>query len=303
MVTFSPMDTGMTRTRGYIELHIAVLLWGFTAVLGKWISLPATDLVWWRVGLTALCLLPVMFSGRRLSRLTRRQVLIYAGIGCLVGLHWVCFYGSIKLANASVALVCMATTSMFAAVLEPMIRRVPFKRLDLGLSVLIVPAMLLVVGTLDASMYMGVAVGLASAGLAAIFSILNKVYVEDADAFTITFVEMVSAWIMVSVMLWVSQDVEAAWVGWPEGVRDWASMAVLVVGCTVLTFVLSLRALRVLSAFASVLVVNLEPVYGIVLAIVLLGEHRELSGGFYVGSVVIIAAVLSYPWLAGRLRN
>lgn len=294
------MSAPLTIRRSYIELHIAVLLWGFTAILGKWIQLPALDLVWWRVGITSLSLLVFVQWGRKVAALPPAMIATYMGIGVVVGLHWVTFYGSIKLANASVTLVCMATTSFFAALIEPLVLRRRVERIDLLLSILIIPAMVLVVQSLAGSMMLGVACGLLSAALAATFSVLNKKYIDRADAYTITFVELGSAFLFLTIVMGMADFGRVQHYALPPSSLDWLWLIVLSLVCTTLTFVLSLRALKALSAFASTLVVNLEPVYGIILAIFLLEEHKELSPYFYLGAAIILAIVLTYPAITRR---
>ena len=287
--------------RAYLELHLAVLLFGFTAILGKLITLTALVLVWWRVLFTALSLLPlvrVRAAWRQLSPARRWRLF---GIGTVIAVHWVTFYGAIKLANASVALVCMATTSLFAAFLEPWLLRRPLHRLEVGLSLLIIPGMALVVGTLPAGMGWGVVVGLVSALLAALFSILNKQIISDSAPRVITLVEMSAAWVFLSLVLPIYLWYAPATAVLPTG-SDIVYLAVLVLACTTLAFLLNLRALRHLSAFAATLTINLEPVYGILLAAVLLREYEELTPLFYLGLLVVLGAVLGYPVLARRGR-
>jgi drug/metabolite transporter (DMT)-like permease len=194
----------------------------------------------------------------------------------------------------------MATTSLFAALLEPFFLKSNFKWLDLGLSILIIPAMALVAQTVEEGMQLGILVGLASAFLAALFSVLNKKYVSKADPYTITYVELTSAWLFISALLLLFDFGRETIVVVPPSQMDWIWMIVLALACTTLTFILSLRALTGLSAFASTLVVNLEPVYGIILAVLLLGEHQEMSPTFYVGCAIILMVVLSYPFLKPR---
>ena len=284
--------------RAYLELHLAVLLFGFTAILGKVITLTALVLVWWRVLLTAVSLLPLVDLRVALRTIPPARLRRMALIGTIIAVHWVTFYGAIKLSNASVTLVCMATTSFFAAFLEPWILRTPLRRLEVGLGILIVPGMALIVGTLSADMWWGVAVGLTSALLAALFSILNKQIVDSADTKVITFLEMSAAWGFLSLVLPVYLLLAPHTAFWPSGNDIWY-LAILVLLCTTLAFLLNLRALQHISAFAATLTVNLEPVYGILLAALLLQEHQELTPGFYAGLLVILGAVLGYP-LLGR---
>ena len=285
--------------RAYLELHLAVLLFGITAILGKLISLIALVLVWWRVLLTAASLLPLVDWTTLRERIPPALRWRMAAIGSIIAVHWVTFYGAIKLSNASVTLVCMATTSFFAAFLEPWLLRRPLRPLEVVIGLLIVPGMALIVGTLPADMWWGVLVGLTSALLAALFSILNKQIVGTADTVTVTFVEMSAAWGFLSLVLPVYLIYAPDTPFLPTG-ADLGYLAILVLGCTTLAFILSLRALRHLSAFAATLTVNLEPVYGIVLAAVLLREHQELMPSFYFGLLLILAAVFGYPLLRGR---
>mgnify|MGYP000173834971 CR=1 FL=1 len=290
--------------RAYLELHIAVLLFGLTAILGDLIQLTALVLVWWRVLLTSGSLLPFVKVRQLYTDLGAGLFWRFAGIGVLVALHWVTFYGAIKLSNASICLVCMATTSFFTSFLEPLIVKRPFRWYELLLGILIIPGMALVVTNIRTDMMWGVVAGLASAFLAATFATFNKKYLAQHHPPRITFLELSSAWVFLSFvlggMLMAGTDVGALW---PASSQDWVYMLILAFLCTNLAYTLSLRALRHLSAFASNLTINLEPVYGIVLAWLLLNEQEELSPGFYWGVVVILLTVFSYPVIRRRMRR
>jgi drug/metabolite transporter (DMT)-like permease len=285
--------------RAWIELHFAVLCFGFTAILGAWISLSALSLVWWRVGITSLSLILLLRGLGSLRRMPVRLMAQYAGIGIIVSLHWVAFYGAIKLANASIALVCMATTALFTAFLEPLIIGRRLLRMEVALGLLMIPGMMLIVSHLEPGHGYGLLAGLVSAALAALFSILNKKMISRASELEITLLELGSAFGFLSLLL-----LALALGGMPLSLSpapsDWLPLLALALICTTLAYVLALRALRHLSAFASNLTINLEPVYGILLAILLLGEHRELHPRFYLGVVLILSAVLLYPWLRRR---
>jgi drug/metabolite transporter (DMT)-like permease len=287
--------------RAHIELHIAVLLFGFTAILGDLIQLSALVLVWWRVLLTSLSLLALVKVVHLLKKLPQAAILRFMGIGVIVAMHWLAFYGAIKLANASVALVCMALTSFFTALIEPMVLGQRMKRIQVLMGLLMAPGMALVVSATDFSMLAGIWVGVAAAFLAALFSTLNKKYIGLADPMEITFLELGSAWLFLSLVIpfiaWGSSAGLGAF--WPSA-SDWLWLALLAFLCTTLAYVLALRALRHLSAFISNLTINLEPVYGILMAWVLLGEHKELKPGFYAGVAIILAVVFLYPTVEKR---
>ncbi|QSX76989.1 DMT family transporter [Agrilutibacter solisilvae] len=290
--------------KAYLQIHFCVVLWGFTAILGKMISLPALPLVWWRlvIVLAALALVPRVWRGLR--AMTARLRWAYAGIGALVALHWLTFYGAIKLSNASVGVTCIALGTVFVALLEPWLARSRFSKRELALGVLVLPGVVLVVGGVPAGMHDGIIVGTISAVLVALFGSLNKRLVEHGDPLAVTAIELGAGALVLTALAPVMPTLFPAFAGdllVMPGPRDAWLLLALSLACTLLPFTLSLIALRHMSAFAQQLAVNLEPVYAIVLAIALLGEQRELSGQFYLGVAVILAAVFIHP-LLGRPR-
>lgn len=278
------------------QMHACVLLWGFTAILGKAITLPAMALVVWRMGLVAAALLLVPRVWRGLAALPARLLLVYAGIGVLVALHWLTFYGAIKLANASVAVTCLALATVFVPMVEPWITGKRFEPRELLLGVAVVPGVALVVGGVPAGMRLGIVVGTVSAVLVAFFGALNKRYVTQADPLTVTFVELGAGGLALALLTPL-----LPWFGSPlmlPGVTDAVLLLVLAMACTLLPFALSLVALRHMSAFSAQLAVNLEPIYAIVLAVLLLNEQRELGAMFYAGVAIILAGVFAHPLLS-----
>ncbi len=292
-------------TKAYLQLHLAVLLYGFTAILGDLISLSAIVLVWWRVLIASISLFILIKFGRKIVQLPKKIIFTFMGIGILVGIHWITFFGAIKLSNASVCLVCMATTSFFTAFLEPAILKQKIKWYEIAIGIAIIPGMILVANSTElssSSVFWGMLIGLLSAFLAATFATLNKKYVDEADPQTITFLELGSACLFISILLpfFFQQNPTASF--FPVE-YDWLYLIVLALLCTTFAYVISLDALRHISAFAANLTVNLEPVYGILLAIVILNEDEQLHPNFYLGCIVIIGAVLGYPFIKKRLNK
>ena len=280
------------------QIHFCVLLWGFTAILGKLISLPALALVRWRMLIVALALLIVPKVWRGLRAISPRLLLGYALVGFFVALHWLGFYASVKLANASVAATCIAIAPIFLAVIEPWVTRRKFRWHELWIGVGVVPGVALVVGGIPDEMRLGVLVGVVSAFFCALFGALNKRLVDHADPFTVTAIELGTG----AVILWLIASIiphEGSVFDLPN-LHDAFFLAVLSIACTLVPFTLSLVALRHLSAFAVELAVNLEPVYAILLAIPLFGEQRDLDVSFYLGVAIIIGAVLIHPVLERR---
>jgi drug/metabolite transporter (DMT)-like permease len=280
------------------QIHFCVLLWGFTAILGKLITLPALPLVWWRMLLVvgALLLMPKVWRG--LKAMPWRLRLAYAGIGVLVSLHWLTFYAAIKLANASVGATCIALGPVFLSLIEPWIARRKFDPRELLIGVAVVPGVAMVVGGVPVSMRLGIAVGTLSALLVALFSSYNKRLVEHGDPLTVTCIELGTGTVFLTLLAPLLPHVGPAFM--LPSTHDALLLLLLSFGCTLLPFALALVALRHMSAFGTQMVTNLEPVYAIVLAIVLLGEQRELDGWFYAGVAVILAAVFMHPLLSRK---
>lgn len=277
----------------WLQIHFCVLLWGFTAILGKLISLPALQLVWWRMLLVVVVLLAIPRVWHGLRAMELRLIAAYAGVGVLVGLHWLAFYAAIKLANASVGATCMALAAVFLAFIEPLVMRTRFRKSELFIGIAAVPGVALVVGGISADMRIGVLVGAISALLAALFSAFNKRLVDHADPLTVTCIELGAGTAFLTLIAPLVPRDSALFV--LPGLHDAGLLLVLSLVCTLLPFALSLRVLRKLSAFGVQLTINLEPVYAIILAAWLLGEQNELSLRFYAGVAVILAAVMIYP--------
>jgi drug/metabolite transporter (DMT)-like permease len=282
-------------TKARLQIHFCVLLWGFTAILGKLITLPALSLVWWRMLLVSGALLLMPKVRRGLQAMPTKLRWAYAGIGMLVALHWLTFYAAIKLANASVGATCIALGPAFLAFVEPWIARRRFDARELLIAIAVVPGVAMVAGGLPGHMRVGMAVGVLSALFVALFSSFNKRMVEHGDPLTVTCIELGTGTLLLTLLAPLLPHAGSAF-QLPD-LHDALLLLLLSFGCTLLPFSLVLVALRHVSAFAMQMITNLEPVYAIVLAIVLLGEQRQLDGWFYAGVVVILAAVFAHPLL------
>lgn len=289
-------------SRAWLQIHFCVVLWGFTAVLGKLITLGALPLVWWRMMLVAAALLIVPSFWKGLRRVPARLAWIYAGIGVVVALHWLTFYGSIKLSNASVAATCMALTPVFIAFVEPVLANRKFDARELIFGLAVIPGVALVVGGTPSGMRLGVAIGALSAFFVSIFGSLNKRFIGTSDALSVTGLEMGAGAALITLFgLFIGPQLmpnDPVFI-WPSPRDAWLLVA-LALGCTLLPFALSLVALRHLSAFTTALAINMEPVYAIVLAVLLLGEQRELDPAFYAGVAIILMVVFSHPLFMRR---
>ena len=288
------------QTNAYVLLHLATLLYGLTAILGDLISLQALPLVWWRVLLTALSLLFLLRMGRDILTLPRKLIAQFMGIGLIVALHWLTFYGAIKLANASVALAAFALTSFFTSLIEPLLTEKSFDRTELILGILVIPAMFLIANNLDLHLFKGLLVGILSAFLAAVFATLNKRMVGRASNYQITFLEMSSACLFLGLFLPFAYADGMPLMPTPQ---DWVYLMILALVCTTFAFIITLKALEKVSAFDANLIINLEPVYGMILAALILQDHKEVGPLLYVGVALILLRVLSYPLVRKKFGN
>ncbi len=272
------------------KLHTAVFLAGFTAVLGKLIELNEGVLVWYRLLLTVATLLALLYFGGRLQILPKRLWAPVLGVGAIVALHWVTFYGSVKYANVSVALTCFSATGFFTAFLEPLLLRRRINGMEVLLGTMAIAGIAVIFG-FHPQYKTGIILGILSAIGSALFPIFNKKLLEHITPQLLTFYEMLggllSLTLLVPVYLWF----------FPAGnylptASDWGWLLVLAWLCTVLSFNLQLQALQRISPFTANLCYNLEPVYGIVLAFVFFNENKYLNSGFYAGLLLILMAVV-----------
>lgn len=306
--------------KAYLQIHIAVILFGLTAILGKLIVLPEGPLVWHRmwIGSAGLILVPGVIIGIRSMPL--KSVLRFAGIGAIVALHWLAFYGSIKLGDsASIALACFATTPFFTSFIEPLITKSKFKSEEIILGVFAIIGIYLI-ASVGKLYFWAIVVGLLAAVLAALFSSLNKRYIKDENVLSVSTLELAAGWLMIGLVLPLypkfsfeqlfNFDSFAA-IG-PDGptkvytlfgleIHSFWYLLVLGLLCTSLAFVLQLKALKQLNAFTTNLVINLEPVYGVLLAIWIFHENKSLNGQFYIGTALILLSVILHPWLAKKM--
>ncbi|MBS1645111.1 MAG: EamA family transporter [Bacteroidetes bacterium] len=301
--------------KALLAMHAAVLLWGFTGVLGRAISLDFPVLVWYRMWMTALIIAVIIFYRKAWRPVERKDKWTLIGVGILMAVHWVAFYGAIKFSNASVALVCLATASIFTSILDPLINRTKWYPSELLIGALTLGGVFIIyffdahpVANTGAHgiTSTGLVLGVIAAILSAVFTVLNKRIASKYPARLMVFWEMSTGWVFISLAIVVA--LAMGWERWllnpahlrPEGAQhlqwipqgwDWLWMLILALCCTVWAQSLALTALKKLSAFTSTLSVNLEPVYGILLAFLFFQENEELGKGFYIGVGIILSSV------------
>lgn len=279
----------------YLGLHVCVLLAGFTAILGKLISLNGPVLVWYRVILTAITLMLVPGLLRRVIALPARAWIEILGIGALVSAHWICFYTSLKVGNVSITLACIGASALITSLCEPVITGSRLNKRELALGALVLPGLWLIYHTGD-TFHLGLLIGLASAVFGALFSIYNKRVIARFDAMVLGLGEMIACSVLVGAWIPILELFYPAPTFIPES-SDLLWLVVLAAACTAVPFVLGLAVMRHLSAFSVALAYNLEPVYGILLAFWIFHEQKELNGYFYAGVSLILISVFLQPFI------
>jgi drug/metabolite transporter (DMT)-like permease len=276
--------------KALIQLHVAVFLAGFTAILGKLITLNEGLLVWFRLLITAVILGGMLFFKKQLIRIPFKDLLKIIGTGTIVALHWVTFYGSVKYANVSVALVCFSASGFFTAFFEPLLTKAKISFVELGLGLLAI-AGIYIIFDFHPQYTTGIIFGMVSAIGSAIFPIFNKKLLLSYSPRILTFYELGGGLLALTGLVPLYLLLFPADYYMPT-VTDWLLLVVLAWLCTVISFELQLNALQKVSAFTASLTYNLEPVYGIILAFVFFRENENLKPAFYSGVALILMAVV-----------
>ena len=278
-------------------MHFLVLIWGFTAIVGKLIDLPSVEVVLFRTLIAALVLVIwLKLSKRDFTSISRESLLPQLGTGVLIAAHWVLFFLSARISNVSVCLAGLATCSLWTAFLEPLFYQKKINKFDVLLG-LVALAGMLIIFNVEYHYWQGLLLGIISALLSSVFTILNARFVRRGqDPFVVTFYEMIGAIAIIVLFLPFYHNIQGGLELTPS-LSDWIWLLILSVVCTVYAYSISVKLMTDISPFVMNLTVNLEPVYGIVLAILIFGDREEMSPGFYLGGLLILLAVLIYPVL------
>lgn len=285
--------------KNVLILHLTVLIWGFTGVLGELISISALHLVWYRVLIAALSLFIYFIVAGKSVWVSRQRLIQFLMVGGVVGLHWVLFFHAIKISTVSVTLVTLSSVTLFTSVLEPIINKKKISKADVGVGLVIMLGIYLIF-KFEFQYFWGIVSGLSCAICASIFSILNARMVKHTSPTIITFYEMLGAFFWVSVIMLVTNEFSTNM--WLKG-SDWAYLLLLGVVCTAVAYVLGVAVMKELSAFTVALTTNMEPVYGIILAILIFGHKETMSTGFYIGAIIVLGAVFLYPYIKTKIEH
>lgn len=276
--------------QAFIKLHLSILIAGFTGVFGKLISLNEGLLVWYRMLITSLLLYLLLWLTKKLPRISAREILKITGVGLLLASHWIFFYGSIKASNVSIGVVCFSTVVFFTAVLEPLINKHKVSYKELLFSIITLCGIILIF-RFDTQYRLGIILGVISSALCALFTIMNKRVGVNHTSSTMLFYEMLGGFVCMSIILPVYLYFLPSKSLTPS-TTDWIYLFLLSSVCTIGLYLLQIQALKHISAFTVNLSYNLEPIYSIILAMIIFREAKELTPVFFIGLGIIILSVL-----------
>lgn len=274
----------------YLHLHFIVFIWGFTAVLGALISLDAIPLVWYRMLMATLFIFIYLWWRREKLRFSLKTLSGFALGGVIIALHWLTFFGAIKASNVSVTLAVLSTGAFFASLLEPLLygRKVILYEVFFGLLVVVG---LYIIFDVESTYSLGIGLALVSAFLSALFSVINGRFVLKYKASTISFYELGFGVLAITVFLAFSGRFTPAF--FQVSAHDWIYLAILASACTAYAFIASVHVMKWISPYTVMLTINMEPIYGIILALLVLGDAEKMNSQFYYGALIILLTVVA----------
>ncbi len=286
--------------KSYIHLHVIVFIWGFTAVLGKLISLEALDLVWYRMFFAVVIMAGVVLISKEKIKVPLRVLAGFIIAGIIIALHWFTFYQAIKVSNVSITLACLSTGAFFASILEPIFykRKVIWYEVLFGLIVIFGLGIIFKVETEYTT---GIYLAVTSAFLSALFSVINGKYAKEYNPNVISIYELGSGVIFISTYLFFAGSFTPAF--FAISLNDLLWLLILSSICTAYAFSASIKVMKFLSPFTVMLTINLEPIYGIVLVLLIFPENEKMSPMFYLGALIILATVIANGIMKSRKKR
>ena len=275
--------------KSYLHLHLIVFVWGFTAVLGALISLDAMPLVWYRMGLAVVFIAVYVWYKKIPLRLPKKVLLQLFIAGIIIALHWFTFFKAIKVSNVSVTLACLSTGAFFTSLLEPIMTNKKIIWYEVFFGIVVVFG-LGIIFKVESRYLEGILLALSCAFLSALFSIINSKFAKEYNPSVISFYELSGGVVFFTILLLATQSFDAAF--FSISAKDWIYLAILSSFCTAYAFIASVKVMKFLSPYTVMLTINLEPIYGIILAVIVFQEKEKMSPEFYIGALIILATVI-----------
>ena len=285
--------------KSYLLLHVIVFIWGFTAILGALISLDALPLVWWRMSLAVVFILIYVLIKKIPLKIPKKTLLAFLFAGLIIALHWLTFFKAIKVSNVSITLACLSTGAFFTSILEPLLfgKKIVWYEVLFGL---IVIAGLYIIFNVEVDYVYGIILALTSAFLSALFTVINAKFTKEYLPSVISFYELLGGVAFLSVYLLFSNGFTNEFL--TLSLSDFGWLILLASICTAYAFIASVKVMKYLSPYTVMLTINLEPVYGIILAVLLFKDAERMSPMFYLGAVIILTTVVLNGIIKKRLK-
>jgi drug/metabolite transporter (DMT)-like permease len=284
----------------YLHLHFIVFIWGFTAILGALISIDAIPLVWYRMLLATGLVLMIVLYRKESLKIPWKTIAKFCAVGFIIALHWLAFFSAIKVSNVSVTLAVMSTGAFFASFLEPIMYRRKVKGYEVFFGLIVVIG-LYVIFKFESNYFLGILLALASSFLGALFSVFNGKFVEKHSPSVITFYELLAGVFCITVFLFFKGSFTPSFFKLTSD--DWLYLIILASFCTAYAFIASVHVMKWISPYTVMLTTNMEPVYGILLALVILGDNEYMSPQFYYGALIIFITVIINGYIKTRIKK
>ncbi len=285
-----------SKLKNYLHLHFIIFIWGFTAILGALISIEAIPLVWFRMLIASFFLFLFIKIKKRSLVIDRKTLLKFIIGGTIIALHWITFFLAIKSSNVSIALITMSTGAFFASLIEPFFFKRRISKLELFLGLLVI-AGLFIIFKVQGNYILGITYGLISSFLSALFSVINGLLVRKNNHVIISFYQLLFGTLFITILLFVTGEFSIGF--FRLSFNDWMYLIILGSICTAYAFSASVKVMKVLSPYTVMLSINLEPIYGIILALIIFGDKEKMSSEFYYGALIILLSVV----LNGLIKN
>jgi drug/metabolite transporter (DMT)-like permease len=278
-----------SKLKNYLLLHLIVLIWGFTAILGALISLDAIPLVWYRMSLAVVFIVLYFVIKKKSFKTDRIGIGKFFLTGVVIALHWIFFFKAIKVSNVSVALVTMSTGAFFVSLIEPLFFKRRINKLEIVLGLIVILG-LYIIFNFESQYRLGIFYALISSLLSAIFSVLNGLFIKKYAASTISLYQLFFGVVFITAYLFFMNGFSISF--FKISKLDWLYLLILSSFCTAYAFIASVKVMKYLSPYTVVLTLNLEPVYAILLALFIFGEKEKMNIEFYFGAFIVLFVVL-----------
>jgi drug/metabolite transporter (DMT)-like permease len=284
------------KLKNYVLLHLIVFIWGFTAILGALITIHAIPLVFFRMALAVICITLYFLFKKKSFYIDKKGITKFLCTGIIIALHWIFFFKAIKVSNVSVALVTMSTGAFFTSLVEPIFFKRKIKLVEIILGLLVIIG-LYIIFNFETQYQLGILYALLSSFLASLFSVFNGLFIKKYDAKSISFYQLLFGTLFVTIYLFLTNAFSPSFFILPK--KDWLYLSILSSICTAYAFIASVKILKYLSPYTVMLTINLEPVYAIILALLIFGDKEKMNLTFYLGAFIVLVVVV----INGIIKN